>query len=149
MDRLGSLFAGALIAAASACAHPPTSPPAPSAVDKATPPPADLLDEETPVGYVANEKTGTPACREAIAEFNEAWAQSRSCDRDSDCAIWFNSCTAARADFEELLGRKLRAAGDCVKMIAVSHCIDPRAICLKRRCRACGRFDNGDADAPD
>lgn len=153
MDPRGAWLAGVLTIAA-ACAHPPPSPPAPSGsarpppVSEAPSPPADLLDEESPVGYVANEKADTAACNEIFAQFNEAWTQARPCERDTDCAIWFNSCTAARADFKELLDRKLRAAGECVKMISISRCIDSRAICFARRCRARGRYDRGDGGTP-
>jgi hypothetical protein len=104
---------------------------------------SDLLDDQAPVGYVPNEKADTPQCRAAFADFDQTWERASACERDDDCAIVLGTCGAARSSFKSALQQKLVAAGACVQMIALSHCLDTRAICFEKRCRVRGRLDKG------
>jgi len=131
------------VALSSGCATPMPPPAAGRRPPKAAPAFSDLLDEESPVGYDPNARADTPECRALFADFNETWEQAHKCERDVDCAIAIGSCTAARVDFKPALDRKLAAVGPCVNFIAISRCLDTRAICFDARCRVRGRPDKG------
>jgi hypothetical protein len=133
-----------VVALSSECATPAPPPAVVAHPAESAKAPADLIEDEGPVGYVPNARADTPQCRALFADFNKTWDEARTCERDADCAITIGNCTAARAEFKPALERKLQATAPCVDMIAISRCFDTRAICFETRCRVRGQVDKAD-----
>ena len=125
-----------------------TRPPAPAAVARppAEPPKRfpDLIEEQPPCSYSANEKSDTPECRARFDDFNKTWKEAGHCDRDEDCTYLIGKCTSMRADFKPVLEKKLQDLGTCLDILMVPICKDTRAICFDKRCRVRGQEDKAE-----
>jgi len=115
-----------------AVAHPPAEPPRPF---------PDLIEEQPPCSYSANEKSDTPECRARFDDFAKTWREASHSERDDDCTYLVGKCTSMRADFKPALDRKLRDLGTCLDILMVPICKDTRPICFEKRCRVRGQED--------
>ena len=118
-----------------AVAHPPAEPPRPF---------PDLIEEQPPCSYSANEKSDTPECRARFDDFAKTWREASHSERDDDCTYLVGKCTSMRADFKPALDRKLRDLGTCLDILMVPICKDTRPICFEKRCRVRGQEDKAE-----